>query len=199
MRTLKFKSCPHNCFFAAVNHNYDHKQRTLKHRSTQNGSKSTNHKLQTLTFWSVKVKFCFLRGPWRWLTAAKNAIVSWLLNFRIRMFDTHQCFQNLCPLWSRKIWSSISFQTLRWVYKPLGRKKHIQNSQQFSYRTRVRNLKFPQWSSCLFPGNDGIWKVASSIHAWGTKIFVVPGEHCFSFFPVKMFTGSVSALLTSAH
>ena len=37
-------------FFAAVNHNYDHKQRTLKHRNTQNGSKSTNHKSQTMTF-----------------------------------------------------------------------------------------------------------------------------------------------------
>ena len=30
-------------FFTAVNHNCDHKQRTLKHRNTQNGSKSTNH------------------------------------------------------------------------------------------------------------------------------------------------------------
>ena len=37
-------------FFAAVNHNYDHKQRTLKHRNTQNGSKSTNRKSQTMTF-----------------------------------------------------------------------------------------------------------------------------------------------------
>ena len=37
-------------------------------------------------FEPVKVKFCFLRGPIGWLTAAKNAIVSWLLNFRIRMF-----------------------------------------------------------------------------------------------------------------
>ena len=37
-------------------------------------------------FEPVKVKFCFLRGPLRWLTAAKNAIVNWLLNFRIRMF-----------------------------------------------------------------------------------------------------------------
>ena len=32
---------------------------------------------------------------------------------------------------------------------------------------------------------------------WGTKIFVAPGEHGFSFFQVKMFTGSVSVLLTS--
>ena len=44
----------------------------------------TNHK--PWPFEPVKVKFCFLRGPLRWLTAAKNAIVCWLLNFRIRMF-----------------------------------------------------------------------------------------------------------------
>ena len=31
-------------FFVAVNHNYEYKQQTLKHRNTQNGSKSTNHK-----------------------------------------------------------------------------------------------------------------------------------------------------------
>ena len=37
-------------------------------------------------FEPVKIKFCFLRGPLRWLKAAKNAIVSWLLNFKIRMF-----------------------------------------------------------------------------------------------------------------
>ena len=36
-------------------------------------------------FEPVKVKFCSLRGPLRWLGAAKNAIVSWVLNFRIRM------------------------------------------------------------------------------------------------------------------
>ena len=41
-------------FFAAVNHNYDHKQRTLKHRNTQNGSKSTNHKSQTMIDGSKK-------------------------------------------------------------------------------------------------------------------------------------------------
>ena len=33
--------------------------------------------------------------------------------------------------------------------------------------------------------------------ARGTKSFVAPGEHGFSFFQVKMFTGSVSVLLTS--
>ena len=44
----------------------------------------TNHK--PWPFEPFKVKFCFLRGPLRWMTAAKNAIVCWLLNFRIRMF-----------------------------------------------------------------------------------------------------------------
>ena len=75
-------------FLAAVNHNYDQKQRTLKNRNTQNGSKSTNSKQKPWPFEPVKqckVKFCFLRGPLRW-SAAKNAIVSWVLNFRIRMF-----------------------------------------------------------------------------------------------------------------
>ena len=39
-------------------------------------------------------------------------------------------------------------------------------------------------------------KVASSILARGTKILVAPGEYGFSFFQVKLFTGSVSVLLT---
>ena len=46
-------------FFSAVNHNYDHEQQTLKHRNTQNGSKSTNHKSQTLTFWTCQSKVLF--------------------------------------------------------------------------------------------------------------------------------------------
>ena len=50
MRTVNFKSRLHNC----VNHNYDHKQGTLKHRNTQNGSKSTNHKSQTMIDGSKK-------------------------------------------------------------------------------------------------------------------------------------------------
>ena len=60
------------------------KQRTLKQRNAQNGSKSANHKSQTITF--LKENFCFLRGPLRLLTAAKNANVSQLLNFRICVF-----------------------------------------------------------------------------------------------------------------
>ena len=53
-------------------------------RNRRELSPITNHK--PWPFEPVKVKFCFLRGPLRWLTAAKNANVSWLLNFRIRMF-----------------------------------------------------------------------------------------------------------------
>ena len=44
----------------------------------------TNQK--TRPFEPVKVKFCFLRGLLRWLMAAKNAIVSWLLNVKIGIF-----------------------------------------------------------------------------------------------------------------
>ena len=56
---------------------------TKTHKTDRNPP-ITNHK--PWPFEPVKVKFCFLRGPLRWLTAAKNAIVSWLLNFKIRMF-----------------------------------------------------------------------------------------------------------------
>ena len=42
-----------------------------------------NHK--PWPFEPVKVKFCFLRGPLRWLMAARNTIISWLLSFWIRM------------------------------------------------------------------------------------------------------------------
>ena len=69
--TLKFKSRLHNCVFAAVNHNYDH------------NPSITNHK--PWPFEPVEVNFCFLRGPLRWLTAAKSSNVSCLLNFRIRV------------------------------------------------------------------------------------------------------------------
>ena len=45
---------------------------------TQNGSKATNYKSQTMTFWTrwtVEVNFCLLSGPLKWLTAAKNATI----------------------------------------------------------------------------------------------------------------------------
>ena len=74
-------------FFATINHNYDHKQPTLKRKNTHIRQKKrpiTNHKPSP--FEPAEISFCFLRGPLRWLTAAKNTNVSWLLNFRIHVF-----------------------------------------------------------------------------------------------------------------
>ena len=61
-------------FFTAVNHNYDHKQRTLKHRNTQNGSKSTNHKSQTMTFWTRWSKFLFPKSSSKMIDGCKKRI-----------------------------------------------------------------------------------------------------------------------------
>ena len=44
----------------------------------------TNHNLWPLEL--VEVNFCFLRGLLKWLTAAKDANVSWLLNLRVQVF-----------------------------------------------------------------------------------------------------------------
>ena len=46
-------------FIAAVNHNYDQKQRTLKQRKTK---RIEIHKSQTMTFWTREVEFCFPGG-----------------------------------------------------------------------------------------------------------------------------------------
>ena len=54
MRTLKFKS--HLVFFAAINHNYDHKQQTLKHKNTK---RIKIHQSQTMTFWTYWSKLLF--------------------------------------------------------------------------------------------------------------------------------------------
>ena len=73
-------------FFAAVNQNYDHKQRISKHRNTQNGSNSTIHKSQTMTFWTRYRNLLFPKTPLKMIDGSENANVSWLLNFRIRVY-----------------------------------------------------------------------------------------------------------------
>ena len=73
-------------FFAAANHNYDHKQRTLKRRNTQNGSKSTNHQSQSMTFWTRISKVLFPKRSAKMIDCSENANTNWLLNFRIRVF-----------------------------------------------------------------------------------------------------------------
>ena len=40
----------------------DHQQWTLKHRNKQNGSKSTDHKSHTMTFWTRSKYTCFLNA-----------------------------------------------------------------------------------------------------------------------------------------
>ena len=61
-------------------------QRTLKNRNKRNGSKSINHNSQTCPFDPVKANFCFLRGPLRFLTAAKTYFVVAVDLSRVRMF-----------------------------------------------------------------------------------------------------------------
>ena len=89
MQTLKFKSYLHTGTFCCSQSYKDHKQWTLKHRNTTNGWNPpiTNHKLWL--FEPVTVKRCFLRGPLRRLIVAKNANVSWLLNFKICVSEKH--------------------------------------------------------------------------------------------------------------
>ena len=66
MRTLKFKSCLHNCVFRC--------RQSLRSQAT-NLETCTNDKSHTWPFEPAEVKFCFLRGPLRWLMAAKNVII----------------------------------------------------------------------------------------------------------------------------
>ena len=72
-------------FFAAVDHDYDHKQRTLKHRNTQNGLKSTNHKSQTMTFWTRWRKVLFPKRSTEMIDGSEKRKRRWLLNFGIRV------------------------------------------------------------------------------------------------------------------
>ena len=88
----------------------------------------TNHK--PWPFEPIKVKFCFLRGPLRWLTAGKNAIVGWLLNFTIHMFVksavNQHCFISYTP-------------------KNLSMKQHGQwgvMTNHFPFRSRLGLLAF---------------------------------------------------------
>ena len=65
-------------------------------------------------FEPVKVKFCFLRGLLRWLTAVKNAIVSSLLNLRIRMFVKSAVKVFVCNIWIYDAWEMYLFEVKQW-------------------------------------------------------------------------------------
>ena len=150
-------------FFAAVNHNnYDHKQRTLKHRNTQNGSKSANHKSENMNFWTCKSKVLFPRGPLRWLMAAKNAIVSWLLNFRIRLFVKRavnlflwfriyyslnwECFDQSCVNWTETVHGTLHFLYLSHLLYEIHVKIFIMNRYISKSYTTSKNTIDQQYT-----------------------------------------------------
>ena len=54
--------------------NYDNKQQTLKHRNTQNGSKSTNLKSQTMTYWTRSSKLLFPKGSAKVINSSENSV-----------------------------------------------------------------------------------------------------------------------------
>ena len=84
---------------------------TEKHKTDRNPP-ITNHK--PWPFELVKVNVCFLRGPLRWLTAAKNANVSWLLNFRMCVFMNSAVNRELvCRLLVRPLYASKSVRLLK--------------------------------------------------------------------------------------
>ena len=89
----QFKNiCPLTALFKNTrefNRNYDHKQQTLKHRNTQNGSKYTNHKSQTMTFWTRRSKLVFPMSSAKiskMIDGSEKRKCQLALNFRIRVF-----------------------------------------------------------------------------------------------------------------
>ena len=81
----------------------------------------TDHK--PWPFEPVVVKFCFLRGPLRWLTAAKNANVSCLLNFRVPMFlksavTGKNSLAGLCHVHCKPV--SIVSHIFLWIFMETG-------------------------------------------------------------------------------
>ena len=128
----------------------------------------TNHK--PWPFEPVKVKFCFLRGPLRWLTAAKNAIakvafelqnshvcekrsnlVSEFLiidqlerHYQLASWKTRQWL--LCHRWAQKKWNQLKSALLLLLVPS----KEMVGYQQFSLPLRwlffgSGCLNFPLW------------------------------------------------------
>ena len=87
-QTLKCKSSYHKCIFSCHQSQLDmitsHEPWNRETHKTDQNPPITKHK--PWSFEPVGVNFCFLRGLLRWLTAAKKANISWLLNFRIHVF-----------------------------------------------------------------------------------------------------------------
>ena len=74
-------------FFAAVNHNFDHMQWTLKHRNTQNRLKFTNHKAQTMTFWTRYSRVLFPKRSVKMIDGSEKRNCQLAFEFQ----DSHVC------------------------------------------------------------------------------------------------------------
>ena len=139
-RTLKFKSCLRNCVFGCRQHNYDHKQRSYEetHKADRNPP-ITN--------------FCFLRDPLRWLTAVKNANISWLLNFRIHVFLKSAVRGSLEKPRVGEIGISITLRLFRFFFNSEGNwnwfSSLVNNKKHISFFFTIRTT-FWYWVIGLF-------------------------------------------------
>ena len=147
MRTLKF-TCSQLPFLLPsiiITITSNEPGNTETHKTDRNPP-ITNHK--PWPFEPVKVKFCFLRGPLRWLTAAKNTIVSWLLNFRIRMFMKSAVKSILNIYEYRSVWNIFFTEISLPIHTILIRIQSNasmwnQNAKQHSYSWT--SLQQPPW------------------------------------------------------
>ena len=75
-------------------------------------------------FKSVEVNFCFLR----WLTAAKNSNVSWLLNLRIRVFmksAVRTWSSSPCLRKGTKGWKMMSIWNIFWLLYLVQKEQYL--------------------------------------------------------------------------
>ena len=91
-----------------------HKQRTLKHRNTQNGSKSTNNKSQTMTFWNCGRKLLFPERQPKMIDSREKR--KWQLAFELQNLRVYEKCSNLNQSFSRSYSSPLCKAFLFWGY-----------------------------------------------------------------------------------
>ena len=72
-------------FCAAVNHNYDHKQQTMK--TLEHTKRIEFHQSQNMNFWTRRSKLLFLKRSTKMINGSEERKRQLLLNFRIRVFS----------------------------------------------------------------------------------------------------------------
>ena len=79
----------------------------LETGNKQNGSKSTNHESQTMSFWTRAGKQNFPRGPLSWLTEQKNPVKiqskHYLQFFAIKKTLTYNVDEKIHFIWKKCI------------------------------------------------------------------------------------------------